>query len=341
MQRILIILFGILCGVIGLLVGIYWTSQRSSKSDLLLLPKKTSTPLTKYAIPNLEQTLIPAGNFKIENKISDSEDFTSYLFEFNFYPTLNTDDKSKTTSGIVNIPKGKGPFPAVLLIRGYVDQSIYQTGMGSRSAAEFFAENGYITVAPDFLGYADSDPEAENIFEARFQTYTTILSLLHLMKEKTLFDKTDISYNGEVSIWAHSNGGQIALTALAITKQEIPTVLWAPVTKPFPYNILYYTDESGDEGEFIRSELAKFEDLYEAGLYDFTKYLANINAPIQLYQGGADDAVPVGWSSEFVAEMQKNNNKIEYIVYKNADHNLRPDWDKAITQSLLFFESSR
>ena len=36
-------------------------------------------------------------------------------------------------------------------------------------------------------------------------------------------------------------------------------ILWAPVSKPFPYNILYYTDEAEDRGKWLRGEIAKFE----------------------------------------------------------------------------------
>ena len=48
---------------------------------------------------------------------------------------------------------------------------------------EYLSENGYITLAPDFLGYGGSDIESSNIFEARFQTYTTVLTLLKSIEE--------------------------------------------------------------------------------------------------------------------------------------------------------------
>src|SRR5690606_5347887 len=91
--------------------------------------------------------------------------------------------------------------------------------------------------------------------------------------------------NDDVFIWAHSNGGQIALTTLEATGKMIPTSLWAPVTKPFPYSVLYYTDESADRGKFIRTELAKFEAIYNADQFAITDYVDRIKAPIQLHQG--------------------------------------------------------
>lgn len=341
MKRILTILLGVICGMIGMLIGIYWASQKSTEANFLLLPKNPKTPLTKYSIPKLKKTSIPSGDFKIINQTTENENFTSYIFEFRFNPTLDSKDDLKITTGLINIPKGNGPFPVILMIRGYVDQSIYKTGIGTNRAGEFFAENGYITIAPDYLGYANSDSEAGNIFETRFQTYTTTLSLLQIIKAGALFDKINTSYSGEVNIWAHSNGGQIALTTLTITEDNIPTVLWAPVTKPFPYSILYYTDESADGGKLIRSELSKFENLYNTDEYTFTNYLEMIKAPLQVHQGTEDDAVPVNWSNSFVSILQNLNKNIEYFTYPGADHNLRPSWDEAVRRSLLFYESKR
>jgi len=220
------------------------------------------------------------------------------------------------------------------MIRGYVDQEIYTSGVGTDSAAKYFSQNNFITIAPDFLGYGGSDPESENVFETRFQTYTTILSLLQSIKEpsfaQVLGDKWD---QKNIFIWAHSNGGHIALTTLIITGADYPTTLWAPVTKPFPYNVLYYTDEAEDRGKLIRKELARFEDVYDTDKFSFTNYLGDIKAPIQLHQGTTDDAVPVEWSRKFVADKPD----IKYFEYPNTDHNLKPNWNLAVSRGLIFF----
>ena len=158
------------------------------------------------------------------------------------------------------------------------------------------------------------------------------------------------SFDGEnLFIWAHSNGGQIALTTLAASGADYPTVLWAPVTKEFPYSVLYYLDESEDGGKFIRSELAKLEKKYEAGKFSFTNYLDRIKAPIQLYQGGTDDAIPLEWSRNFVALLRRSRNVsewedknlgVEYFEYPEADHNLMPDWDGVVENNIEFYREA-
>lgn len=315
-------------------------SQVSGVKDIL-------KPLEKYSIPKLSEAKIPTSRLEIVEKISEEEKHSSYLFKLHFSPGM--DGKEKVTTGLINIPKEGNNFPVILMIRGFVSQEIYQTGMGSARAGEYFAQNGFVTIAPDFLGYAGSSENSADIYESRFQTYTTILSLIETIEnfpkslnaaEKKLEIKKPLIDESKMGIWAHSNGGQIALTSLAVTGKNYPTVLWSPVTKPFPYSVLYFTDESPDGGKYIRKELAEFEKLYNTDKYSFTNYLTNIKAPIQIHQGQADNAVPYEWSREAVGMLRAKEIVVDYNEYSNADHNLRPNWDEAVQKSLEFFQTN-
>jgi len=287
-------------------------------------------PLEKYTIENLAQAEVKKGNIILEEILEENEDFNSYLFSFEFDPTLQEKGIKKVT-GQLNLPIDKGSFPVVIMLRGYVDQEIYETGIGTRKAASVFAQNGFITIAPDFLGYGESDKEAENIFEARFQTYTTVLSILESLDSIKEWDEENIFF------WGHSNGGQIALVILEITGKDYPTTLWAPVTKPFPYSILYYTDESEDKGKYIRRELSRFENLYNTDSYSLDEYFEKIKAPLQVHQGTADDAVPIDWSNGFVKKLEKLDIDAVYYQYLGADHNMVPNWNTVVSRDLFFF----
>lgn len=293
------------------------------------------TPLAKYSIENLSKTDIKPSEIVMGKVLKDNPRFTSYEFTMKFSPDLS--ENLKTTSGLINIPQGSEPCkktgcPIVIMFRGYVDPKNYSTGVGTQHAAEFFAQNGFITIAPDFLGYGNSDKESSDVFEARFQTYTTAISLLTTVHSLKQWDSKNIF------IWGHSNGGQIALTTLEATGINYPTVLWAPVSKPFPYSILYYTDDASDSGKFLRSKTAEFENNYDSDLFSLTKYLNLIKAPIQLNQGTMDDAVPVAWSDLLAKNLKAENIDITYIKYPGADHNMNPNWSKTVQNALDFFQ---
>lgn len=313
--------------------------HQSSPSETLKESKDVITkPFEKYAIESLQKANVSVERFSLGEKLAEEKEYTSYLFSYTFNPEVTGTTKKKTT-GQVNIPKGEGPFPLVILFRGYVDQKLYTTGTGTRPAASFFARNGFITIAPDFLGYGGSDLESSNTFETRLQTYVTASALLRSLTDPTFQTVTESKWDKKnVFIWAHSNGGQIALTALEITGVSYPTTLWAPASKPFPYVVLYYTDESDDGGKFIRKELAKFEELYDTDKYSYTNFIDLINAPIQLQQGTNDSAVPISWSNELAERLRSKEKEVNYFTYPGADHNLRPSWDTVIERDLDFFK---
>ena len=308
--------------------------------------------LEKYSIENLSQTDLKPGEFSIKKEITKTDKYTSYLFEFEFDPDL--DGKiDKTTTGQINIPVNTvlvevRPLPIILMFRGYVNQETYVTGDGTRNAAKYFAENGFITVAPDFLGYGGSDEEAGKIFESRFQTYVTAVSLLKTLEQLNINPELvsgptqltqSLNHSVTLFLWGHSNGGQIALTTLEITGVNYPTTLWAPVSKMFPYSVLYYTDQSDDHGKLIRRELSEFEKGHDVDKYSLDLYLDKINAPIQIHQGMKDDAIPLGWTNELVIRLKELQKEVTYFTYPQADHNMQPNWDEVIQKDLDFYLS--
>ncbi len=339
---------------------------------------KKEFPLLKYSIPNLKKYPYQASSINVIEQLSQTEIATKYLF------TYQTTDK--TISGTINIPRTNPglPLPVIILIRGWVPKDIYQSGVGTRHAAEFFAKNGYITFAPDFLGYGQSDANFKNSWKSRFVKPINILELIKSIKN---YNKLEVKVNNQnkqieinkasIGIWAHSNGGQIALTSLEASSENYPTTLWAPVTVPFPYSILFFSDEHEDEGKAMRNWLAQFERDYDVFDFSLSQHLDQLTAPLQLHHGTADEAALKIWSDEFVDKIELENEKrkeikekeatlsatvtiaqnnkssvaessgplspikLNYYVYPGADHNLQPNqnWEQAIKRDLKFFNS--
>lgn len=289
--------------------------------------------LDKYTIENLSSSEIGSGKLAISELLKDYPEFTSNKFIMEFSPNLDRKNVKKV-SGMINQPKGEEKYPLVIMIRGFVPSDQYFIGNGTYNSSLFFARNGFITIAPDFLGYGESDKETDNVFEARFQTWTTVLSLLKSVDQIPNWNKKDIF------VWGHSNGGQIALTALEITGESYPTVLWAPVSITFPYSILYFTYDIDDHGKALRRELATFENIYDTEKYSLTNYLEKVNAPIQLNQGTFDDAVPTAWSDLLNQTIKDKDKEVIYNLYPGAGHNMEPSWNVVIQKDLEFFKKN-
>lgn len=321
------------------IIVIYFLLQSNSKNILSPISQnkisKVEKPLEKYNFERLKNRTPQGGNISIGNNVKTGNGFSSYKFYF------ITDNKK--VSGMMNIPAKSGKYPILILIRGFIDQQIYTTGDGTRRDGEIFAQNGFITLAPDFLGYGESASPSANPVEERFQTYTTVLDLLASLPilNQALTNINDIKIISDiehVGIWGHSNGGQIALSLLAITGETYPTVLWAPVSKPFPYSVLYYTDEFDDHGKKLRRVIAYFEKDYDSELYSFTNYLDWITASIQLHQGTVDEAVPLKWSDQLNKELKDKGKDAAYFTYPGEDHNFsNGSWSSIIQRNIEFY----
>ncbi|MCR4330186.1 MAG: dienelactone hydrolase family protein [Candidatus Roizmanbacteria bacterium] len=331
MRTFLFFIFAMCVG--GILSVLLFTRFEQNKAQS---PPKTNQPkpLERYSYPNLRKIHFAKSKIFFSKEISHSEKIKSYLFVFYV--------EGKKVTGLANIPTESGTYPIVVLYRGYVDKDIYETGVGTSRVGEALASSGYITLAPDFLGYGESDIPSYDSIEERFQTYTTSLTLLSSISSlsDTLATSSAKPDTKNIGIWAHSNGGQIALTTLEISGKKIPTVLWAPVSKPFPYSVLYYTDEFEDEGKALRKAIADFEKNYDIQKYSPTAYLSWIQAPIQIHQGLTDTAVPWQWSDALYKVLKSKDKNVELFLYPNADHNLMPDgWNSATERTIHFFDT--
>ncbi len=272
-------------------------------------------PLEKYSFENLKKRGGKGSEIKVE-----TDHFFSYTSE------------NRKITGLVNIPQGSGNFPVIVMLRGYIDKEIYQTGMGTQRASEFFAEHGFLTLAPDFLGYGGSDMPPDNVWEERFLKSVAVLDLIASVKSLPQADPT------KIRLWGHSNGGMIALSVLEISQENYPTTLWAPVSQFFPYDILYYTDEFDDKGKALRQSLAEFEKDYDINKYSFDEHLDWIQAPILIHQGTEDESIPVKWSDNLVARLKKLEKEVDYYLYPGADHNLKGAWQTVVQRDLQFFQ---
>lgn len=397
---LVLVFLGVGIGMSGMLL---LQKQNQSLPDLPspFVKQETAppTPLNQYSITALaNQTYQAEGPFTIYKLTTIAPEFESYLFSY-----MTTGRKM---TGLINIPNQPAPakgYPVIVLLRGYVPPESYSPGMGTKNAAIMFAKKGYVTIAPDFFGYGESDSELSDSWEARFIKPVTVVELFKTIEQYPAIDfnyssiqiaesaLTSIVANSiatptsepaetatnaadmtppaaltapttenplvgrtnqtialdptRVGMWAHSNGGQIALTSLEIMNKPIPTTLWAPVTAPFPYSLLFFSDENEDEGKATRKWIALFERDYDAFEFSLTQHLDRLQGELQLHHGTLDEAALKSWSDEFLVKVKAENKKraanqqikINYFTYPGADHNMQPGWNTAIQRDIEFF----
>ena len=238
---------------------------------------------------------------------------------------------NKGISGVLNYyPEKSSLSPVIIMIRGYAEREGYYPGSGTWRVADRLAEAGYATISLDFLGYGNSELESTDMLEARFHKVVEVLDLIESVKNLPWIDKN------RVGIWAHSNGGQIALSVLEITGAKYPTILWAPMTMAFPESVL----STIDEGSPVKEAIIEFEKHYDARRYAFENYYDWIRSPILIQQGTADDQVKVDWQRKVVEELAGKGKAAELIIYNGADHNLKNSWEEAVVEDVGWFKKN-
>ena len=321
----------------GLWFGWKWYESRIDPIGNGLKPFRTNY-LEKYDFDSLRQVYkvpkVESLKFEILGNIPEVEarrklahsgglGFTTQEIRFK--------SEGKWVSGMMNLPVGNGlkPFRTIIMIRGYAEPVGYYVGSGTWKAADEFAKAGYTTISLDFLGYGHSDAESADVLEARFQKVTEVMDLIESVKQLSWVDKN------RIGIWAHSNGGQIALSVLEVTGQKYPTALWAPMTDPFPQSLI----DTADEGQ-AKDEAEAFVNLflkhYDGRRYAFENYYDWIKAPVLIQQGTNDSQVKLEWQTPVAKAIGA-----ELVVYDGADHNMGGKkgeiWKEAVKKDIEFF----
>lgn len=304
---VLLIAIGGFC--LGFLCGTYYPRVlgKSTRQQLPLRPPDPypGSPLRKYSIQNLQNYDFQLSEIKLERVMEKKPEYTSYLFS---YKTL-----AKRMTGQVHIPNGPEDreYPVIIMVRGYVPPEEFTTGAGTRWQAAEFAKAGYVTIAPDFFGFGGSAPAGPG-WEERFEKPVNVIELIKSIRQHRNLEFKKVAFRinpKKIGIWAHSNGGQITVASLEALGESIPATLWAPVTAPFPYSVLFYSKEMDDGGSGLRSAVAGFESVYNVQEYSLTQYINRLRGPLQIHQGSLDDAVPQKWSDEFVQLILKENDR--------------------------------
>ena len=130
-------------------------------------------------------------------------------------------------SGIMNIPRGRGPFPVLVLLHGYIDPAYYVTGQGLMREQDYLAREGYAVLHIDYRNHAgsDADPAAERRLRLGY-TADTINAVLAVKKSRIARLDGD-----RIGLLGRSMGGGVTYNAL-VTRPGLvkAAVVFAPVS---------------------------------------------------------------------------------------------------------------
>jgi dipeptidyl aminopeptidase/acylaminoacyl peptidase len=290
------------------------------------VPEAPEDPADGRTIAGLRARAYEAGPLEVLRTLSSTPQYTSYAIAY-------VSDGLRIT-GYLNVPRGEGPFPVLLINHGYVPPTGYIAVVSNYTKREgdYFATRGYLTAGSDYRGHGNNPGTAAGgHLEPAY--VVDALNLLATLKQHPQADPQ------RIGVWGHSMGGSIAERMMVVSKDVDATVIWAGVSADagdaWRYGLRHRPERE------LRERYGHPDD--DPGLYrrmSSRAYLADIAGPVQIHHGTADESVPYAHGAELALRLAGAGKAHELFTYSGAPHNwFGATWNTALGRSLAFFDA--
>ncbi|MDP3963980.1 MAG: alpha/beta fold hydrolase [bacterium] len=292
-------------------------------------PDKDEKPaFHALSIPALAAWIPDGRNFTVGRLLDDNTAYRRYYITY--------ESEGLTISGIMNVPKGEGIFPLLLLNHGHIDTAVYTNGRGLKREQDYLARRGYVVIHSDYRNHAFSgkDPDTDVNFRLGYAKDVINAAVAVKMASLPFIDAERIGVLG------HSMGGGVAL-AMMTAKPELARgyVLFAPVSGDARKNYERWMLRRPETAERIAS-------LYGApdanpsfwdGISPVT-HLTRTVSPVMIHHGTNDESVPLEWSEALAVEMRDAEKNPLLYVYEGEPHEFINAWPLVMQRTTEFFD---
>jgi dipeptidyl aminopeptidase/acylaminoacyl peptidase len=267
-------------------------------------------------------------DLKLIKKVSSTNSYTKYQISYL--------SEKLTISGVLYIPKGKGPFPGLVLGHGYINPKIYKNGQGMKREQNYLASNGFVVLHTDYRNHSFSSKDKLSNIKFRMDYSIDVANAAMALKNSDLksLDKSKISYVGR------SMGGGIGFN-LAVSTTDIFSayVLYAPTSANYPQNFNKWGRDNPARSKPIRDFAGLPEDNPEfwKGVSP-ENYWDRTTAPIMIHHGVEDESCSISWARSAVKGLKAAKKEVVYFEYPGEGHNLYASWNKSMIRTVNFLK---
>lgn len=297
--------------------------------------KETKVKLNPISLPYLMQKEFDGRDLKRIKVLDNNKYYTRYYI-------IYKSGKLKI-SGIMNVPKGKGPFPVIILNHGYINPKYYTTGRGLKREQDYLARRGYVVIHPDYRNHAGSSKDPDYNLKLHIGYVEDVINVVYAVKNSNykFVDKDNIGMLG------HSLGGGLALSVMVVKPDLIKAyVLFAPMSSDYRDNferwILRNREPKYGPRETARKIIEKWGLPKDNPQFwdniSPKNFLENVKAPVMLHHGTADKSVPLEWSERLERIFFENGKEIKFYVYEGGKHEFIKHWPLVMERTVEFFD---
>ena len=296
-------------------------------------PTATAIPLPPvsekylpYTIYNLRTRSYGGGQIEVLKVMEEKENFTRYQMR---YPS-----DGLNIYGFVNVPKGDGPFPVIIMIHGFGWSNTSTVLGGAIDVADLLADNGYLVLHPNMRGYPPSD-DGDNLY--RVGLAVDILNLIALVKgQASQPGELENADPARIGLWGQSLGGGVALRVATVSEDIKAIVLYSSISADELKNAELFYGLTKDQSYQTEMDTPLDVMTYISPL----NYFDTISASVKLSHSIDDDVVPAAWAIETCEELKANNIDVDCFYYFGADHTFFSGYETDFRNTMLaFFET--
>ena len=285
------------------------------------LPPRTDTP----SLANLMRADFDGRGLRVLRTETRTDAYTRQPVTYRSTGTVVT--------GVLRRPRGRGPFPAVVLNHGYIEPSAYVTGQGMAREQDWLARAGFVVLHTDYRGHAAGDPAGDRERELRLAyTRDSINAVLAL--ERLPYVDAD-----KTAMVGRSMGGGVTLNALVAAPGLVDAaVIYASVSSRFLDNLEHFTRPNRPEA--VAALEAEFGTPQQSpGFYrglSSRTYFRRITEPVLIHHGTVDATCPPRWSRTTHRLLEQAGVDSTLVEYPGEDHAFYARWQDSIVRTVRF-----
>ncbi|WP_076263898.1 alpha/beta hydrolase family protein [Intrasporangium flavum] len=293
-------------------------------------PSRPATPPDPASVPAQIASRYEGGNLRLGRERGSTDAYRQY------YATYESN--GLTISGRINIPRGTGPFPAIVLAHGYVDPAEYTNGETMLRERDFLARQGYVTLHIDYRNHAQSDRDPTNDADLRAGYTADAINAALALKKAQVVDPDRIALVGR------SMGGGVVYSALVVRPGLFrAAVAYSPVSSDTVDNFDRWVRRDADRSGVARRVIARLgtpeaEPARWATTSPRTSF-ARITEPLLIHHGTADEDCPIAWSAATVRALRADGKDVTYFVYPGQRHTFTSQWPLSIRRTTAFLDA--
>ncbi|MEG8280261.1 alpha/beta hydrolase family protein [Streptomyces sp. AHA2] len=288
----------------------------------------TPGPVDPVSLPALMRREHTGSALRLGDVLDRTSAYTRYAVTY--------EANGLTVSGIMNVPEGRGPFPALVLAHGYIDPDVYVSGQGMPREQDRLARSGYVVLHTDYRNHARSDDDPDNDVNLRLGYTEDVIGAALALRDS---GRPEID-GDRIGLFGRSMGGGVVYQTLVVAPGLFDAaVAYAPVSARPEENLDHFQRPDGDPVVAeIEEEHGTPEEnpAFWRGVSALT-YADRMTEPLLIQHGTADETCPPAWSREAAAVFDEAGGDVELRTVPGEGHTFGPRWAAEMDVTEAFF----